>query len=395
MQATVTDNSYPLRLTFGYYLLFIVLGLDIALTGPNLPALASQTNVRLGQMGFIFLAGSLGYIAGTLMGGRVFDRMKGNPVMGAAQIAAAAMIALVPIAPWFWLLLLITMIKGFFEGMINTGGNTLLTWAHGTKVAPYMNGLHFSFGVGAFISPLLVAQFIQVDGGYRWAYWIISLFALLVGIYIYSMPGSPAAIHKQTQTSTERVKTPRLDIIYIISAALFLFFYVSAELSYSGWLYTYAFTLNLASAAQAAYLTSVFWFSFTIGRLVAIPISIRLKPRLMILFALVGSIAFILLLQFIPSSSVILWISTIGFGFFMAPVYATGYTIAGQSIQLTGRNSGVILLGDSVGSLVLPTVVGQVLESMGPRAMVSLVFTSLIGNFLTFLVMLRIKPISR
>lgn len=392
MQSNQPANKYALRLTFGYYFLFIVLGLDIALTGPNLPALAAQTDVRLGQIGFIFLFGSLGYIIGTVTGGRVFDRFRGHPIMGAAQVAGAITIALVPLIPWFWLLLLVTLIKGFFEGIINTGGNTLLTWTHGVKVAPYMNGLHFCFGVGAFLSPLLVAQLIGFENGYRWAYWIISLFAALVGFYIFFMPESPTPTHSQSQQSLERPRSPRLDRVFIIAAALFLFFYVSAEITYSGWLYTYAFTLNLADAVQAAYLTSSFWFSFTLGRLIAIPISTRLKPRQMILVALMGSIVFILLLIFIPSSEIVLWVATISLGFFMAPVYATGYTLAGQSIQLTGRNSGIILLGDSFGTLILPTLVGQVLESAGPRAMVSLVFASLIGNLLAFFGMLRLKP---
>ncbi len=56
-------------------------------------------------MGWLFLAGAIGYTLGTTLGGRVFDRVRGHPVLGMAQLAAAALIVLVPLSPRFWLLL--------------------------------------------------------------------------------------------------------------------------------------------------------------------------------------------------------------------------------------------------------------------------------------------------
>jgi len=77
------------RLTFNYYFLFIYLGLSVGLSGPTLPALAGQTGVRLGQMGYIFLLSSLGYTIGTLLGGRLFDSFPGHPVLGLGLLVNA------------------------------------------------------------------------------------------------------------------------------------------------------------------------------------------------------------------------------------------------------------------------------------------------------------------
>jgi FHS family Na+ dependent glucose MFS transporter 1 len=101
------------RWTLGYYLLFMCLGLDTAVLGPTLPALANQTHTPLGRMGWLFLAGAVGYTLGTTLGGRVFDRVHGHPVLGMAQLAAAALIVLVPLSPRFWLLLGVLACKGF------------------------------------------------------------------------------------------------------------------------------------------------------------------------------------------------------------------------------------------------------------------------------------------
>jgi len=57
-------RNEAIRRTFGYYFLFICLGLDSAVLGPTLPALASQTSSRLGQMGLVFLVGAIGYTLG-------------------------------------------------------------------------------------------------------------------------------------------------------------------------------------------------------------------------------------------------------------------------------------------------------------------------------------------
>jgi len=54
--------------------------------------LATQTGSRLGQMGLLFLASSTGYTPGTFVSGRIFDRVRGHPVMGIAQLFMAALL---------------------------------------------------------------------------------------------------------------------------------------------------------------------------------------------------------------------------------------------------------------------------------------------------------------
>ena len=384
-------KNEAIRRTFGYYFLFICLGLDSAILGPTLPALASQTASRLGQMGLVFLVGAIGYTLGTIIGGRVFDRLPGHPVLGIAQLSAAVLIFFIPLASSLWVLLAILVCKGFAEGFVNTGANALLVWTHGEKVAPFMNGLHFFFGLGAFLSPFLVAQVVGVAGGYRFAYWALAGFAALVGLRMLTMSGSPHPSQAHSRDTSQNTHNP-VPIALVVSAMLFLFFYVGAEITFGGWLYTYAVTLNLASAAGAAYLTSAFWAAFTVGRLLSIPAATRFTPRQVILTALIGCLTILALGIIFAGSSASLWLMAIGLGFCMAPIWPTGFTLAGQSIDMTGKVTGVILLGDSFGGMVLPTAVGKVIESSGPRAMVYLVFASLVLTLLAFAGMLRLRP---
>jgi MFS transporter, FHS family, Na+ dependent glucose transporter 1 len=372
--------------------LLLCLGLDTAVLGPTLPALAEQTHTPLGHMGWLFLAGAIGYTLGTTLGGRIFDRVRGHPVLGMAQLVTAVLLVLVPLSPWFWLLLGVLACKGFADGLVNTGANTLLVWTHGEKVGPYMNGLHFCFGVGAFLAPMLVAQVIGVTGGYRWAYWSLAVCATLVSLRLFTLSGHPRPAHHH-DTGASTLVGARIYYPLVIPAALFLFFYVGAEVAFGGWVYTYAVTLKLASTVGAAYLTAGFWLSFTLGRLLSIPLATRFTPPQIVLTALCTCLSILAMVIIIPDSSVVLWMAALGLGFGMAPLWPTGFTLAGQSLTLTASVSGMILLGDSFGGVVLPWLVGQVMAVTGPRALVYLVFGSLVGNGLAFVAMLRVRPI--
>jgi fucose permease len=375
------------RWTLMYYALFICLGLSIGLVGPTLPSLANQTDTRVGQLGALFLAGAFGGLLGTLLGGRLFDRVRGHRALGIAQLISAALIALYPVIPSAWILLVVVVGKGVTDGFINTGANTLLVWIHKDKSSPYMNGLHFCFGLGAFLAPFLVAQLLTISGGYRWAFWALAALGGLAGLSMLTQKENPQHAHA---TSTVK-ETTRINYPLVISAMLFLFFYVGAEIAFAGWIYTYAFTLNLADATTAAYLTSGFWLTFTIGRLISIPLAVRFKPQQLIAAALSGCLIVLGAALILPRSSSLVWILATALGFCMAPIWPSGFTLAGQSLKLTARVSGIILLGDSLGGMILPWLVGQVLDYTGPQALMVLVFTSLMFNLVSFIAILRLR----
>lgn len=380
-----------IRRTFGYYWLFIYGGLGVAITGPTLPALAGQTGVSLGTVGFLFLTGSGGYTLGTLMSGRVYDRARGHLILGVAQLLSACILALIPLAPSFWLLALLSVLRGIADGFMNTGANTLLSWTHGERVGPFMNALHFFFGLGAFLSPLLVAQLIEVEDGYRWAYWTLAAFGFLAGARVLTLPGDPRPEHHTIPRDTSGA-LDRTFYAPILAAMFYLFFYVGAEITFGGWVYTYATTLGVATPTAAAYLTSAFWLSFTIGRLFAIPAGARFPAHGVVPVTVSGGLLMLILMIAFPSSSVVLWLAAVGVGFFMAPVWPTGFTLASQSIPLSGRASSLILLGDSFGGMILPTLMGKVIEVFGARTITYLVAASLALNLVAFAFLLRVRP---
>lgn len=385
-------NAAKIRNTVGYYLLFTCLGFGMGITGPALPSLASQTVSTIGQIGLLLLFSAIGFTAGTLIGGRLLDRMRsGHLILGACQLLAAAMLAAIPLAGSLPLLLLVAFIGGMPNGMINTGANTLLMWTHGEKAGPFINGLHFFFGLGAFLAPTIYAQILNAGGTYRHAYWILAGIAVPIALFMALQSHNPEHPHKQAGAGSSNRRDIAQSLPLVISAMLFLFFYVGAEVTFGNWIYTYTITLNLANATRAAYLTSSFWLAFTFGRLISIPAAARFKPEQILGLALGACILITGLMIANPGSSALLWACTTGLGLFMAPVWPTGYNLAGQSVKLTATISSIILLGDSFGGMVLPSLTGQVVEHFGAPMMTWLVFGSLVGNVLMLLAILRLR----
>jgi FHS family Na+ dependent glucose MFS transporter 1 len=249
------------------------------------------------------------------MSGRLFDRTPGHPVMAAGLILMAAMLGLAPLAPLLGLLFLVFLILGMAQAAVDVGGNTLLVWIYGDEVPPFMSGLHFFFGLGAFLSPLIIALAVTPGGGITWAYWALAILMLPVAIWLLRLP-SPA-IQGDTETGVSRVVDHKLLALLVV----FFFLHVGAELSFGGWIFDYAVALGLTTSSTSAYLlNSAFWGALTLGRLLAIPAAIRLRPSTILLGGLVGCLVSLVVILGWPASSVAVWLGTVGMGLSIAPM---------------------------------------------------------------------------
>ena len=150
------DKQKPLTpnkrgyITAAYYASFVAMGISMASLGPTLPSLAANTRAGLAAISILFTARSLGALLGSVWGGQLYDRLRGHRVMALMILCMAIFTALTPFVSLLWLLVGVLFITGAVQGILNIGGNALLVWVHGKKVGPFMNGLHFFFGVGTF-----------------------------------------------------------------------------------------------------------------------------------------------------------------------------------------------------------------------------------------------------
>lgn len=348
-----------------------------------MPGLAAQVHTHLSEISFLFTARSLGYLLGSLRLGRLYDRAPGHPLMAITLVVMSVSMMLVPLMPSLWLLTFVLLVLGAAEGTLDVGGNVLLVRVYGKGVAPFMNGLHFFFGVGAFLAPIIVAQSFLFHQGIRLSYWIIACLLLPVAVWLFITRG-PVLYADAGSRAVERA-----DHRLIVLIALFLFLYGGAEIGFGGWIYTYTLRMNLSGETTAAYLTSAFWGSLTFGRLLSIPLAARFRPRSILLCDLLGCVASVGVILLWPGSLLLTLMGTIGLGLAMASIFPTTLTFAGRRMSITGRVTGWFIVGASAGSMSLPWLIGQLFERTGARITMILIISALIAALGVLLVMIR------
>ncbi len=367
--------------TLAFYAAFILLGLTTAVTGPTLPALAERTSSRIDQISFIFITGSLGYLIGSWLGGKSYDHLPANRIVPAGLILLALTAFVIPTSAHLVILALFIFILGFSQGVVDVGGNTLLIWIHGSGVSPYMNGLHFFFGVGALLSPIIVAQVVDFTGDIQWVYWIFSLVALPLAVWTWFLK-NPTRPSKEAASARGPI-----NYFIVVLVIAFFFLYVGAELGYGNWIFTYTISLQLGTAVSAAYLTSAYWGFFTLGRLIGIPISIRVAPNKVLFADLAGSLVSLGLILAGRDSVEALWVGTILLGLCMASVFPTLMSLAENKLHMSGEITGWFLVGSGLGGMFLPWLIGQGFAAFSPYVMPALIFIDLLINLFIMFVL--------
>jgi FHS family Na+ dependent glucose MFS transporter 1 len=382
------QNRDKIGKTAAYYASYIAIGFATGIVGPTLPGLSEHTGSALSQISFLFPTYSMGYLIGSFLSGHLFDRMKGHPVFSAALFIIMAVMVLIPLTPLIYVIMGLFFITGITTAAVDVGGNTLLIWIHGKGVSPFMVGLHFFFGVGALIAPLVVGLTMRTSGDIIWAYWILASICLPLSVLFFMLrsPEHSGRLEKEGSKSNSG--------LLVLLITVFIFLHVGTELSFGGWIYSYAVSLDLADETSAAYMTSLYWGSLTLGRLVSVFIALKMKTSYILLVDLAGCILAVLLLLAFPNISLVAWVATAILGFSIAAILPSSLTYAGENLDVTGRVMRWFIIGIGAGNMFFPWLIGQFFEKKGPVVLPLINMAALVlacGLFVYIIFLVRMK----
>lgn len=345
-----------------YLVSFYVVGLSMSMLGPALTELRERSGADIGGIGVLFAGLSAGYIVGSLVAGRLFDRYVGHRVFAGSFVVMAAGLVVVPFLSDLGWLLAVFVVIGAGGASVDLGGNIMLMWHLGHRVARAMNTLHLSFGIGALSAPLLVHI------GLDLAVLVAAAICVVLAAWALVLP-SPVPPPAPASGGGEVGAA----VLFVVSS--FFFWYVGLETGFAGWVFTYGEELDFDSLA-ATWLVTAFWIAFTLGRVAASALGNRTRPRAVLIGAdaLVIVAAVILLIGSGGSGAV--WAGTILIGFAMAPLFPTMLTYVERRIRVSGSATSWFIGASGAGGLVFPWAIGVWFGASGewvfPVAMLAL-----------------------
>ncbi|XP_022252238.1 uncharacterized protein LOC106468196 isoform X2 [Limulus polyphemus] len=147
--------------TINLCLSFFGLGLCFAIPTATLEDLRRSVQSDKDSIEYIYTARYGGYLVGSIAGGILFDRYNRQFLLFLSLLATAVGIVVMPFCAKLAALMTCTAITGITMGFLDTGGNVWCLDLWGKKSAPIMQALHFCFGLGAFIAPLVAEPFLS------------------------------------------------------------------------------------------------------------------------------------------------------------------------------------------------------------------------------------------
>uniref|UniRef100_A0ACB8F5B0 Major facilitator super domain-containing protein 4A n=3 Tax=Sphaerodactylus townsendi TaxID=933632 RepID=A0ACB8F5B0_9SAUR len=151
-----------------------------------------------------------------------------------------------------------------------------------------------------------------------------------------------------------------------VTGALLLFMTDGIMGEYSGFVYSYAVEEPLSVGHKmAGYLPSLFWGFITMGRLISIPVSYRMKPATMVFINVVGVLVTFFLLLIFSSSVVFLFVGTASLGLFLSSTFPSVLAYTEDILQYKGCATTVLVTGAGLGEMVLQLLVGSIIHDQG------------------------------
>ena len=283
------------RLLLAQYSGFITIGMVSSIIGPMLPHIGAAIPMDYGQAGMILSGKFYGMLLTVIIGGSLADRFgkKAFLLVGSAILFAGLLGC--ALAHNYISLLLCIILSGVGFGAYEIGINALSVDTTDTHKGSAMNVLHFFFGVGAILGPVVATWYMGKDYflnvvkgsegpvvatlpiqsqlvGWRGAFVFTMVLPLIVGLILLSVK------IKQSDGDTREEASMGLLLKnkFLWLLGLVAFIYVGIEVSVYGWLSQFWQTTTGGFMVKASLMPSIFWIFLTAGRLLCGKIADRI-----------------------------------------------------------------------------------------------------------------------
>lgn len=349
------------------YLIFISLGLPDSLLGSGWPKMQEVFHVPSSYAGYVSMAISFMTIISALLSPRMIRRFHTKWIV----IVSIAMTVLgllgFSFSGSYWMLFLFAIPYGLGAGAIDASVNHYVANHYSSSV---MNFLHCFYGVGAVISPYIMALALsraRWNEGYRWTAFLQTGILLICIISIPLWKKKEAADTEEQNRESAGIRET-LKVPGVILTLIAFFAYCAGEAT--GFLWTpsyFAGTKEGMSDNLIASFGSLVFGGLMLGRLISGFLSNRLGDRMLIRIGIGIELVGIALLL-IPDTHYM--IAAVGFvivGTGMGPVYPAIQHMAPVNFgkRYSAAVIGLQMASAYVGSTFMPMVFGILQQQIG------------------------------
>jgi len=352
------------------YIGFVSLGLPDTVLGAAWPAIRQDLGLPLDAAGGAGLLTTAGIILSSAASGRMRAAAGTAAVLTGSTVLAALALALASVAPRWEVMLGAAFVAGLGGGAIDATLNHLVARRHSAR---HMNWLHACWGVGASLTPVLVAALLAHGWSWRAPYRVLAGVELALS---FTFVATRKLWRDDLPEEAKRPSGAPGDSRRAMQASVLMFlFYGGVEAGTGLWATSLLTLTRDASAAQAGGLLALYWGALTIGRFVLGAVADAVGPTRLLSLAIRMAVGAAMALA-LPGTP--LWFTgaaLAALGFALAPVYPLAMRDAALRYGASaGRVVGYQVAACSIGVATLPWLLGKVGAGAGALTIPPLLF---------------------
>lgn len=366
------------------YLAFAAFGAYEGLIGVAWPSMRATFALSLDAIGGLFLVGLVGFVLLSFSSGWIIRRSSLYALLLASSLARSSGLLLMALAPrWEGVL-----VGGFLASM-GAGGIDPTVNGHVTSYhsARQLNWLHASFGVGATLGPFLVAALLANQLSWRWTFGLLAAVqALSIWLIWRSAPAwrvAAAAPAAGSAPAGSLWAMLRLPVVWL--SVLIFFVYTGVEVSTGQWSYSLLTLGRGIDPIVASTWVSLYWGSFTLGRIVFGFIVERINVQRFLRAALVAASLGAGLLWLNPAA----WLGLLGLaltGLALAPVFPVLIATTPQRVSAgqVANTLGFQIAAAGLGGSLLSSLTGVLADSVSLESIAAFIFALLLAMLVIY-----------
>jgi hypothetical protein len=364
------------------YLIFISLGLPDFLLGSGWPKMQAVFSVPSSYAGYVSMTISFMTIISALLSPRMIKHFHTKWITIVSIGLTIAGLLGFSMCSQYWMLFIFAVPYGFGAGAIDASVNHYVANNYSGSV---MNFLHCFYGVGAVISPYIMAlalKYARWNEGYSWTSYIqmFILFVCIISIPLWKTNGKEEEEdHSDSVGIKEALKVPA-----VIFTLIAFYAYCAGEATCFLWTPSYfAGTKSGLSAETIASFGSLIFGGLMLGRLISGFISNKLGDRRLIRIGIFVELLGIIMV-FLPIDNYM--VAAAGFvviGTGMGPVYPAIQHMAPANFgkKYSAAVIGLQMAAAYVGSTFMPMIFGLLQQKIGIAIMPTYLLFFAIINF--------------